>query len=205
MSTTLADRLSAKIDKTDPSGCWLWTASRKPCGYGQINLNGRPRPAHRVVYELLVGPIPAGLQLDHLCRVRSCVNPEHLEPVTSRENTRRGRAVEALRELAAQMTHCKSGHPLSGPNMYVDAKGHRLCRACRRGWARQALGPRPTTRRRGPLVEALVHERRTSQLACGHTVKREGGGQPRRMRCTECATAANDPPRYLDEPPERAE
>lgn len=75
------------VDKDGPGGCWLWTGSQDGKGYGKT---GRGR-IHRIVYEELVGPIPDGLQLDHLCRVRNCVNPAHLEPVTGRENVRRGR------------------------------------------------------------------------------------------------------------------
>ena len=78
--------------------------------------------AHRVAYELQVGPIPVGLQLDHLCRVRSCVNPAHLEPVTSAENTRRG--------LRAMKTHCPQGHPYAGENLLIRPTGQRRCRTC---------------------------------------------------------------------------
>lgn len=82
-----------RVDKTGPSGCWLWTGSCLPTGYGQVGcrVGGKTyvSSAHRVAYRFVVGPIPAGLQLDHLCRVRRCVNPAHLEPVTPRENVRR--------------------------------------------------------------------------------------------------------------------
>ncbi len=86
-------RFWAKVSKTDE--CWLWTGSKND-GYGKFRpvANQRPVLAHRYAYELLVGPIPRDLTLDHLCRVHSCVNPEHLEPVTRRENILRGKAVQ---------------------------------------------------------------------------------------------------------------
>jgi hypothetical protein len=87
--TQLPDRIARKIH-VDPSGCWLWTASRDRGGYGHVGWEGKVVTAHRLVYRLLVGPIPGDSPLDHLCRVRHCVNPEHLEPVTNRENSRRG-------------------------------------------------------------------------------------------------------------------
>lgn len=127
-------RLLSKMEMGD---CWNWTASLNSHGYGQFMaaLHGRhkrPHPAHRVVYELLVGPIPEGLELDHLCRNRRCVNPDHLEPVTRSENIRRGAGPAATRNRRAQQTHCKrAGHPLSGDNLRIGSKGERTCRACR--------------------------------------------------------------------------
>jgi len=90
----LADRFASKYDVA-ADGCWVWNAARTGSGYGNLYVgrgaDGRKKyaPAHRVAYELLVGPIPAGLSLDHLCRNRSCINPQHLEPVTVAENNRR--------------------------------------------------------------------------------------------------------------------
>jgi len=121
----LADRFWPKVRKT--SGCWEWTACRTKSGYGIIGAGGRHAYAHRVAYELCVGPIPEGLTLDHLCRNRGCVNPAHLEPVTMRENLRRG---DSPVGREARQTHCLRGHPLSGPNLRTDRRGHRYCRAC---------------------------------------------------------------------------
>lgn len=83
-------RLLDKVEIDPVAGCWLWTAAKNNGGYGMFTFTtGWRRSAHRVSYETFVGPIPDGLQLDHLCRVRHCVNPDHLEPVTAAENTRR--------------------------------------------------------------------------------------------------------------------
>jgi len=128
MSATLAKRFWSKVNKTET--CWLWTGSTSR-GYGSIRLGGadQPRPqVHRVAYELLVGPIPDGMEIDHLCRVRNCVNPDHLEPVTTSENLRRRIFVHGN----SKKTHCPSGHPYDSENTYVVSNGHRVCRACRR-------------------------------------------------------------------------
>ena len=114
---TLLSRFEAKVDKQE-DGCHLWNAAVSGKGYGVIQVEGKPLGAHRVAYEMYVGPIPDGLQIDHLCRVRSCVNPSHLEPVTSQENTRRGTVVR---------THCPQGHEYSGH----DGRG-RTCKTCLR-------------------------------------------------------------------------
>lgn len=114
-------RFLAKVEE-DASGCWVWQAHVLPTGYGVFKLRGKMRGAHRVAYELLVGPIPTGLHLDHLCRNRRCVNPEHLEPVTCLENIRRG--------YWANVTHCPAGHPYSEENTYRSPRGGRFCRLC---------------------------------------------------------------------------
>lgn len=88
---TMAERFKGKWVVDPLVGCWVWTAASNGRGYGRIWVDGRPHPAHRVAYEIHVGPIPAGMEIDHLCRNRGCVNPAHLEPVTRRENLRRAR------------------------------------------------------------------------------------------------------------------
>lgn len=122
----------------DGNGCWIWTACRVPTNYGQVtrHINGVRKKfgTHRYTYERLVGPIPEGLQLDHLCRVRPCCNPAHLEPVTGPENSRRA---------AIARTHCPEGHPYSGPNLYLDPNSRRKCRTCTKGYrqaARERMG-----------------------------------------------------------------
>lgn len=120
------DRFWAKIKYT-PEGCWEFQSARDPEGYRTLSVGGRTRRAHRVAYELLVGPIPEGLTLDHLCRNTGCVNPDHLEPVTHRVNILRGRGLAAQN---AAKTHCIHGHPLSIENTYVSARGQRQCRTC---------------------------------------------------------------------------
>lgn len=104
------------------AGCWQWTSPLDHQGYPHLYYEGRTQRAHRVGYQLLVGPIPEGLTLDHLCRNRGCVNPEHLEPVTLKVNHERG--------ARAQQTHCKRGHEFTPENTYVSAKNCRTCRRC---------------------------------------------------------------------------
>lgn len=125
---TLWERVESKVDFQE-QGCWRWKASIGTHGYGQINVRRRPAPAYRVMYELCVGPIPAGLDLDHLCRNRKCVNPEHLEPVTRQENLLRGDTIAARN--AAKST-CAKGHSYD----IVTVNGFRNCRTCRREWQR---------------------------------------------------------------------
>lgn len=122
----LRQRVLAAITAT-PTGCWQWTGTVTDQGYGTIWVNGKNRKAHRVTYEMFVGPIPDGLTLDHLCRNRPCVNPEHLEPVTQLINNLRGDTLGA-RNLAK--THCPRNHPYDAENTEW-YRGHRYCRACR--------------------------------------------------------------------------
>ena len=110
-------------------GCWLWTATKNPNGYGTFWDGRKTWRAHRFAYELLVGPIPEGLQLDHLCRVRDCVNPDHLEPVTNAENTLRAYKSNGPK------THCKWGHEYTEENTIHRAinRKWRKCRECKKG------------------------------------------------------------------------
>ncbi len=113
------------------SGCWLWSGTTN-FGYGIFWLQGkRFCRAHKFAYELFKGPVPAGLELDHLCRTRCCVNPDHLEPVTTRENTLRGNSFAGVN---ARKTHCPQGHPYSEENTYKNPAypNGRYCRQCER-------------------------------------------------------------------------
>lgn len=119
----------AHPDGTD--GCWTWTGSTNTHGYGEFRVARRTRLAHRISYELFVGPIPTGLQIDHLCRNRACVNPDHLEPVTARINQLRSPI--SVGGVNARRTHCSSGrHELGPENTWPSfaASGMRTCRAC---------------------------------------------------------------------------
>lgn len=125
------DRVLDKV-LVDERGCWLFQGSLSHNGYGQTSarVNGQIRHlrAHRVTYEHFIGPIPEALTLDHLCRVRHCVNPHHLEPVTMRENLLRGNTLAAL---FARATHCVNGHEFTEANTYVTPR-QRQCRICKR-------------------------------------------------------------------------
>lgn len=121
-----------------PGPCWVWTGAKNPRGYGNIGYQGKTYKAHRFVYERLVGPIPEGMTLDHLCFNSLCVNPEHLEPCTNAENNRRGTSLSAMR---ARQTHCVRGHEFTPDNTYIrPGRGGRRCKTCDRARARGELG-----------------------------------------------------------------
>jgi len=113
--------------------CWPWVAAVTHTGYGRINIGGTIKRAHRIAYELVKGPIPEGLELDHLCRNRACINPDHLEPVTHAVNMRRGYSANAAK------THCPQGHEYSDANTYTYSDGRRMCRHCQRDRGRRAI------------------------------------------------------------------
>lgn len=127
LERTRAARFWSKVDKTET--CWLWTGKLDRVGYGDRTIgpghdNAHRDFPHRIAYRLFVGPIPDGHEIDHLCRVRHCLRPDHLEVVTHAENMARG--------TWATAKTCRAGHPFSEENVYLDPKGRRICRACNR-------------------------------------------------------------------------
>lgn len=120
------DRFWVKVTVT-PGGCWRWTASGTPAGYGVFYWDGRQGYAHRFSHEHFIGPIPAGFDVDHLCRNRRCVNPAHLQAVTRLVNLHRGMTIPAAN---AAKDRCPGGHRYDAKNTYFRSDGSRVCRAC---------------------------------------------------------------------------
>lgn len=116
-----------RVDRRHPEGCWQWIGKSHYSGYGNVYIQGRIYTTHRVMFELYYGPIPDGLDLDHICRNRICCNPEHLEPVSRRVNSLRGVGATAAH---AKANHCPHGHPYEGNNLVILSHGGRDCRQC---------------------------------------------------------------------------
>lgn len=154
----LPARIVAKITFGE---CWEWTGAINGSGYGNAWLHGKVRRAHRVVYEVLVGPIPAGLELDHLCRNRKCVRPEHLEPVSHKVNSLRSSSPVAG---SGAVTQCPKGHPYDAANTKTTRDGARQCRICANDSSRRRYysDPRVPARKmelmRTPEARARKHE-----------------------------------------------
>jgi hypothetical protein len=126
--TNLAERFESKYERIPFSGCWIWLAHLDRYGYGVFSIKHRCTSAHKFPYERLFGKVPRTLELDHLCRVRCCVNPDHLEAVTHRVNMLRGKI--------ALQTICKHGHPFDEKNTYT-FNGKRACRICKARLSRE--------------------------------------------------------------------
>lgn len=152
MSVSAIDRIRARLAETPgplPSPCWVWTGARNNHGYGVARVDGLLVLVHRYVYTELVGPIPAGLELDHGCRVRDCANPAHCEPLTHAEHCRRS--------ARAMQTHCLRGHEYTPANTrYPAGRTARCCQRCGRDQAREKVG---IPRRRWAELERAYQKR----------------------------------------------
>lgn len=159
-------RLWSRVDKS--GNCWIWTGPTDGKGYGTIGFGGRGRNVyvHRLAYELIVAPIPEGLQIDHLCRVPLCVRPDHLEAVTQRENILRGTAPSAVN---ARKTHCVNGHRYT-PETTITAPDGRRCRVCKQERDRRLYwerNPAPGVRRCLACHAEIAEGRRRDTKYCG--------------------------------------
>lgn len=144
-----------QFEHPSPKYCWLWTRGKSGAGYGVVHYDGRMRSVHIVLYVSVFGPVPEGLELDHLCRNRNCVNPWHLEPVTHQENILRGNTIMAR---LARQTHCKRGHLLEGDNLYVGKKRWgRNCIACAKITRSALKDARRRTQEKRPPTPGLSH------------------------------------------------
>jgi hypothetical protein len=131
----LRERLWAKVQKTET--CWFWTGAHNGTGYGQIAVGSKKFYVHRLSWEWARGPIPKGLQVDHLCMVRHCVNPDHMEIVTPKVNCNRGYGAQVSAAIQLAKTHCPQGHEYVPENIRLNGKGGRGCRECGRVTARR--------------------------------------------------------------------
>jgi ribosomal protein S14 len=128
-------------DRGHSTPCWIWTGNVRADGYGQTHYKGKVSKPHRVFYTELVGPIPDGLTIDHLCRVKLCVNPAHMEAVSASENLRRQYCAGSGSPAdLARRTACKHGHPFTPENTRIRSGGSRICRECNRLNVRRARG-----------------------------------------------------------------
>jgi hypothetical protein len=161
---TAEERFWSKVQKTE--GCWLWMTGKNWGGYGIFSVGEKRVVAHRFSYELHAGPVPAGMELDHLCRTRHCVNPAHLEPVTKLENVRRG---IGGRKNAIK-THCPAGHAYTPENTYFVRKNSRQCKACTRD-AEQTPHYIETRRRYRDSNRELIRQRQRDRRERLRTLK----------------------------------
>lgn len=166
------ERVEQFWENVEPTGfCWEWVGPKTKFGYGNFWDGSKSHKAHRAAYMALIGPIPAGMVLDHLCRNTACVNPDHLEPVTQAENVRRGYVGANMRAR----THCPQGHPFGEDNTRINIRGARVCRTCDK--AANARRPRTATCDMcGSEVHyssLARHKRRVHRIARGETTNHE--------------------------------
>ena len=175
MPANTIDSILAKfVMPVTESGCWIWTGCLNEAGYGVVSLRNKRGLAHRVIYKEMVGPIPNGLGLDHLCRVRCCVNPRHLEPVTGAVNTDRGHA--------RRHTQCSKGHLYTEESRYIKKDGSSVCRICRRDHMRLLYG-----------YQGKGHPRDRTHCPQGHEYSEENTYRTRdgHRMCRECGRASH--------------
>lgn len=188
-------RFWSRVDRNGPKApdgllgrCWMWTRSTNH-GYGQVSIGGHIKRAHRLAYELSVGPVPDGLDIDHLCHERDsdcpggvtcphrrCCNPDHLRPATRRTNVLRG--VSPLADKAAR-SHCEHGHEFTPENTYL-WRGGRCCRACRRQADERRCAERKAARRQPRAATCRICG---GQFDCV-------GGRPRTLCSDPCRSKA---------------
>jgi hypothetical protein len=143
----------AKVQPVPWSGCWLWLGALNGPRYGYFGFGGRARLAHRVSYELHKGPIPDGLEIDHLCRVTFCVNPDHLEAVTKSVHALRGDGRWVTKARFAMQTHCRHGHLYDEANTMISG-GKRYCRTCAHIHSRRSYYKMKEARRANALLRS---------------------------------------------------
>ena len=151
-SAPTVENFWSKVSRSGVDCCWEWTGPLNAKGYGRFHANGASEMAHRTAVRLEGRDIPVGMEVDHICRNRRCVNPDHLRVVTHRENLLAGGTIAAI---AAARTHCPKGHPLSGKNLGI-RNGKRRCLECDRLRASSAYQPTTTRRRRPHLMQEEV-------------------------------------------------
>ncbi|GHB55478.1 hypothetical protein GCM10010331_49130 [Streptomyces xanthochromogenes] len=183
MDNATVMRFWSKVDVGDVDACWLWKPLGSTNGYGQFSSRGKTYLAHRLAYELSQSPIPPGMTIDHLCRVRNCVNPAHLDCVTKAENLRRAKSWENGAEFQRNKTHCVAGHPYSGDNLRICKSGKRACRTCERRYTAEWRARQRILNPPKPPAPKL-------QCRNGHLYAEHGRIGGDRGGCRQCAREA---------------
>jgi len=164
---TDSERFLSKVIKTE--SCWLWQARINPLnGYGKFRMQNRHWLAHRAAWTMFKGPIPKGLTIDHLCRVRNCVNPAHLEPVTQRENILRGNSMAAQ---CMRTNRCSHGHEFTEENTRIGPNGQRYCRECCRNRAHKSYLADPVKKREIQRLWYANHIERSRERVRRYRIK----------------------------------